>query len=118
MSDHVKRTIELIFVRDLKQFVELFSKKQKCDYLLNVTKIIKDKFGYDIVIPNKIQTFLITYEIKKLLDKAVNVRNKKYTRIIYVNSNLNLTVIKNTIDFLTIAYPNIEFILNRTTLEQ
>lgn len=109
MLENKSRKLEIVFVKDQKQFVKIFLKKQKCDYLLNVNKIIKDKFDQEIIIPNKIQSFLINYEIKKLIDKAVNVRNRKYNRIIYVNSNLTASTINNTISFLGTAYTTIKF---------
>ena len=62
-----------------------------------------------VVVPNKIQSFLINYEIKKLIDKAVNVRNRKYSRIIYINSNISPNTILNTLDFLIGAYPEVVF---------
>ena len=110
MIDSVDRTLEIIFVKDQKQFIQIFTKKQKCDYLLNVNKIIKEKFDQDILVPNKIQSFLINYEIKKLIDKAINVRNRKYNRIIYVNAGLSASNINNTVKFLNTAYSTIEFV--------
>lgn len=109
MIDNTDRSLEIVFVRDLKQFVHALNKKGKSDYLLNVTKIIREKFEQDIVVPNKIQSFLINYEIKKLIDKAVNVRNRKYSRIIYINSNISPNTILNTLDFLIGAYPEVIF---------
>lgn len=110
MIDIKDRKLEIVFVRDQKQFVQTFSKKQKCDYLLNVNKIIKEKFETEILIPNKIQAFLINYEIKKLIDKAINVRNRKYSRIIYVNSGLSQHSVNNAIKFLSSAYETIHFV--------
>lgn len=110
MIDSVDRTLEIIFVKDQKQFIQIFTKKQKCDYLLNVNKIIKEKFDQDILVPNKIQSFLINYEIKKLIDKAINVRNRKYNRIIYVNAGLSASNINNTVKFLNTAYSTIDFV--------
>ena len=110
MIDSLERKLEIVFVRDQKQFIQAFSKKQKCDYLLNVNKIIKEKFDHEILVPNKIQAFLIIYEIKKLIDKAINVRNRKYNRIIYVNAGLSVSNINNTIKFLNTAYGTIEFV--------
>ena len=103
MIDTINRVLEIVFVKDQKQFVQVLHKKCKSDYLLNVNKIIREKFEQDILVPNKIQSFLINYEIKKLIDKAVNVRNRKYSRIIYVNTVLN------TRDFLTNAYEDVKF---------
>ena len=110
MIDSVDRTLEIIFVKDQKQFIQIFIKKQKCDYLLNVNKIIKEKFDQDILVPNKIQSFLINYEIKKLIDKAINVRNRKYNRIIYVNAGLSASNINNAVKFLNTAYSTITFV--------
>ena len=109
MIENEDRKLEILFVRDQKQFINKFSKKAKSDYLLNVNKILKEKFEQDIVVPNKIQAFLINYEIKKLIDKAVNVRNRKYNRIIYVNQNLSLTSIINTLEFLNQSYCTVTF---------
>jgi hypothetical protein len=109
MIEEGVRHLEILFVRDQKQFINKFSKKAKSDYLLNVNKILREKFEQDIVIPNKIQAFLINYEIKKLIDKAVNVRNRKYNRIIYVNNSLSLTSIINTLEFLNRAYSAVSF---------
>lgn len=110
MIDTQERKLEIIFVKDQKQFIQTFNKKQKCDYLLNVNKIIKEKFEHEIIVPNKIQAFLINYEIKKLIDKAINVRNRKYNRIIYVNAGLSISSIHNAVKFLNISYDLIEFI--------
>ena len=110
MIDIKDRQLEIIFVKDQKHFVQSFCKKQKCDYLLNVNKIIKEKFETEILIPNKIQAFLINYEIKKLIDKAINVRNRKYSRIIYVNSGLSCNSITNALTFLSSAYDTIQFV--------
>jgi hypothetical protein len=110
MIDQQDRSLEILFVRDQKQFVSFYAKKQKCDYLLNVSKIIKDKFDQEIIVPNKIQAFLINYEIKKLIDKAINVRNRKYNRIIYVNNSLSVNTIDNTIRFLSAEYSTVKFI--------
>jgi hypothetical protein len=110
MIDTDDRRLEIVFVKDQKQFIQTFSKKQKCDYLLNVNKIIKEKFEQEILVPNKIQSFLINYEIKKLIDKAINVRNRKYNRIIYVNSGLSASSVNNAIKFLNTAYQSVEFI--------
>ncbi len=107
--DMEKRQIEVVFVREYKGFISAFSKKSKTDYILNVTKIVKDKFNTRFIIPNKVQSFLLNYEVKKLLDKAIKVKNKKYTRIIYLNANLSISTILNSIDFINDEYVDIEF---------
>jgi hypothetical protein len=60
-------------------------------------------------VPNKVQSFLINYEIKKLLDKAIHIKNKKYKNIIYLNSNLSITLIENAIQFIENEYYPIDF---------
>jgi hypothetical protein len=110
-----KRKISLVFVKDYKSFILTFNKKDKSDYILNVSKLIKDKFSTKFIIPNKVQSFLLNYEIKKLLDKAINVKNEKYDQIIYLNSNLSTVSILNTIDFISEEYPDFEFIYRLIT---
>lgn len=105
----IPRIIQVLFVRDQKLLLQKIQKKGKTDYLLNVTRIVKEKFEQDILVPNKIQSFLINYEIKKLIDKAVNVRNRKYQRIIYVNPNITPNAILNTVDFLNGSYEEVKF---------
>lgn len=109
MIDTETRLLQIVFVRDHKLFIQVLQKKGKSDYLLNINKIIREKFDQDIVFPNKIQSFLINYEIKKLIDKAVNVRNRKYQRIIYVNSSIGPNTVLNTVDFLNGAYEDVKF---------
>ena len=115
-----EKSINIIFVRDYKSFISAFDRKNKGDYILNVSKLIKDKFNTKFIVPNKVQSFLLNYEIKKLLDKAITVKNEKYSRIIYLNSNLSLTSILNTIDFITSEYENFKFnysLVNSNDLE-
>lgn len=109
MIEDPVRALQVVFVTDQKQFIQVFHKKGKSDYLLNVNKIMRDKFSHEIVVPNKIQAFLINYEIKKIIDKAINVRNRKYKRIVYINSNLTTNTILNTIDFLSGTYSDVQF---------
>lgn len=103
------RTIEIIFIREFKSFTSKLGKKQKDDYILNVSKIIKDKFNSKFIVPNKVQSFLINYEIKKFLDKAINIKNEKYTRIIYLNSNLSASSVQNAMSFISDEYYPISF---------
>lgn len=105
-----KRLINIVFVKDYKSFISVFDKKDKGDYILNVSKLIKDKFNTKFIVPNRVQSFLLNYEIKKLLDKAITVKNEKYSRIIYLNSNLSTATILNTIDFIESEY--LEFTFN------
>ena len=55
------------------------------------------------------QSFLVNYEIRKLLDKAIHIKNRKYRRVIYLNSNLTASVILNTIDFIEEEYADLVF---------
>ncbi len=103
------RTIEILFIREFKSFTSKLGKKQKDDYILNVSKIIKDKFNSKFIVPNKVQSFLINYEIKKFLDKAINIKNEKYTRIIYLNSNLSISSVQNAMSFISDEYYPISF---------
>ena len=104
-----ERLINIVFVKDYKSFILAFDKKDKSDYILNVSKLIKDKFNTKFIVPNKVQSFLLNYEIKKLLDKAITLKNDKYSRVIYLNSNLSITSILNTIDFINVEYLGFTF---------
>jgi len=106
------RKLKIIFIREFRSFTTVHSKKGKEDYILNVNKIIKDKFDSKFIVPNKVQSFLINYEIKKLLDKAIHIKNKKYKNIIYLNSNLSITLIDNAIQFINDEYHPIQFEYN------
>lgn len=106
MSEH---SVSIIFVREYKNFISAFNKKAKEDYVLNVNKIIKEKFKTKFIVPNRVQSFLVNYEIRKLLDKAINIKNRKYRRVIYLNSNLSASVILNTVDFIEQEYSDLVF---------
>lgn len=115
-----EKSISVIFVKDYKSFISAFERKNKGDYILNVSKLIKDKFNTKFIVPNKVQSFLLNYEIKKLLDKAITVKNEKYSRIIYLNSNLSITSMLNTIDFIGSEYESFNFnysLVNSADLE-
>ena len=111
-EDNLDRTLKIIFIREFRSFTAVYSKKSKEDYILNVNKIVKDKFNSKFIVPNKVQSFLINYEIKKLLDKAIYIKNKKYNNIIYLNSNLSITLIENAIQFIENEYSPIQFEYN------
>lgn len=105
----VRREIEVVFVKEHKFFIKKYSKKAKSDYMLNINKLIKDKLNSKFIVPNKIQAFILNYEIKKLLDKSINIKNNKYNRIIYMNSDLSISGISNTIGFLDKEYDYVDF---------
>lgn len=110
--ENINRSLKIVFIREFRSFSSIFSKKNKEDYILNVNKIIKDKFNSKFITPNTVQSFLINYEIKKLLDKAIHIKNKKYKNIIYLNSNLSITVIENAMQFISEEYYPIKFEYN------
>jgi hypothetical protein len=103
------RQVNVIFVKEYRYYIHAFDKKSKEDYVLNVSKIIKEKFNTKFIIPNPVQSFLLNYEIKKLLDKAINIKNQKYSNIVYLNSNLTYSSIINTVSFMEAEYSDIEF---------
>jgi len=103
------RELSIVFVRDYKTYVEHFSKKSKSDYALNINKIMKEKFQTEVFIPNKVQAFLLNYEISKLIDKVIKIKNQKYSRLIYLNSELSPTGILNSINFLKTTYSWVDF---------
>jgi hypothetical protein len=106
MEDH---SISIVFVSEYRHFISSFQRKSKDDYVLNVNKIIKDKFKTKFIVPNRVQSFLLNYEIKKLLDKAINIKNKKYRRVIYLNSNISTPIILNTMTFIGEEYDKLTF---------
>jgi hypothetical protein len=103
-----RRKISVIFVKEYKGFIQLFKKKSKTDYILNVSKILKDKFNSKFIVPNKVQSFLLNYEIRKLLDKAISVKNKKYSQIVYLNNQLTYSSILNAIHFIESEYTQLD----------
>lgn len=105
----MNRPIEIYFVKDLRAYTDRFGKKSKSEYVLNVNKIIREKLEADFVVPNKTQAFLLNYEIRKLIDKVINAKSKKYTRLVYLNHNLDYAVALTTIDFLINTYLTIDF---------
>jgi hypothetical protein len=104
-----EREVSIVFVREYKHYISSFGKKSKEDYVLNVNKIIKDKFKTKFIVPNKVQSFLLNYEIKKLLDKAINIKNEKYKKVIYLNSNISTSIILNTMGFIEAEYESLLF---------
>lgn len=101
--------MDIIFVKDYRSFIQNFGQKEKDSYVLNVSKLIKDKFSTKFIVPNKVQSFLLNYEIKKLLDKAITLKNEKYAKIVYLNSNLSNATVLNTIDFIEGEYEDFAF---------
>lgn len=102
-----KKKLTIIFTRYNKFVFNKYYKKQRFDYTLNIDKIMKNKIGENVLCMNKMQAFLLNYEILRLLNKVVN--DDKYTNIVYVNQNLSLTSILNFKIFLEKSYRNIDF---------
>ena len=90
-EDIATRELTIVFVRDY------------------INKIVKEKFQTEIFIPNKVQAFLLNYEISKLIDKVIKIKNQKYSRLIYLNTELSPTGILNSINFLKTTYTWVEF---------
>lgn len=109
MEEREERELTIVFAKEYKNFIQAFSKKTKEDYVLNVSKIVKDKFDTKFLIPNKVQSFLLNYEITKLLNKAINTKTKKYKRVIYLNSNLTDSSILNTMKIVEDEYSDYSF---------
>ena len=105
----MNKPIEIYFTRDQKTYIDKFGKKSKTDYLLNVNKVIREKLEADFVVPNDIQAFMLNYEIGKIIDKVLNTKNRKYTRLIYLNYNLDFAVALTTLDFMRNKYSDITF---------
>lgn len=103
------RKVNVVFVKEYRYYIHAFNKKSKEDYVLNVSKIIKEKFNTKFIVPNPVQSFLLNYEIKKLLDKAINIKNQKYSNIIYLNTNLTYSSVMNMINFISSEYSDVEF---------
>jgi len=103
------RSINIYFIKEYKHFFNKGNKKSRSDYILNINKIIKEKFNKDVYILNNIQAFLLNYEVKKLLDKAITISNEKYENVVYINSTLSLTGMINIYKFLLDAYKDIGF---------
>lgn len=101
--------MKIYFIKDQKAYTDKFGKKSKSDYVLNINKVMREKLDADFIVPNKTQAFLLNYEIRKLIDKAINIKNRKYTTLVYLNVNLNQTLVLNAIEFLKATYPTIEF---------
>lgn len=107
-----QRKINIYFVKEFKNFTSMFDKKGREDYILNVNKIIKDKFDSKFIVPNRVQSFLINYEIKKLLTKAISIKNRKYQNVIYLNSNLSIGIVRNAIQIIKGEFEDVNFVFS------
>lgn len=110
MIFNVKRDIQVVFTKEHKYVFNKDNRKEKNDYLLNVNKIKKGLFDDLPIVLNKTQVFVLNFEVQKLINKALTIANEKYTNIIYINSELDDTVLLNIIGYLEKNYTkNIHF---------
>ena len=107
-----QRKINIYFVKEFKNFTSMFDKKGREDYILNVNKIIKDKFDSKFIVPNRVQSFLINYEIKKLLTKSISIKNRKYQNVIYLNNNLSIGIVRNAIQIIKGEFEDVNFVFS------
>ena len=105
-----RRIINVYFAKEYKHVFNKNNKKSKNDYILNIDKITRERLNNEsALVLNPLQAFILNYEIKKLLDKAITISNQKYDNIIYVNAKLNVSSILNIIQFLNKTYVGSNF---------
>jgi hypothetical protein len=109
ITEIVPRVINVFFVKEYKLFFNKHNKKSPVDYVLNVDKIVEEKIVNPPIVFNSIQTFLLNYEIKKLLDKAITIVNEKYDNIVYINTMLNSSCVLNVVNYLGTTYADYSF---------
>lgn len=110
IKDLVQRVINVYFIKEYKFFFNKNNKKNPVDYVLNVDKVINEKMqDAPPLVFNSVQTFMLNYEIKKLLDKVITIVNEKYDNIVYINGRMSSTGILNVIGHLEKSYPNYRF---------
>lgn len=110
IRDMVPRVINVYFIKEYKFFFNKNNKKSPVDYILNIDKVIEEKTnGIPPIVFNNVQTFMLNYEIKKLLDKAITIVNEKYDNIIYINSNMTSGGVLNIIGHLENTYCGYSF---------
>lgn len=108
--DLIPRVINVYFIREYKFFFNKNNKKSPVDYVLNVDRIISEKTqNTPPIVFNNVQSFMLNYEIKKMLDKAVTIVNEKYDNIIYINCRMSSDGVLNIIGHLEKTYPKHSF---------
>ena len=119
IKDMLPRVINVYFIREYKFFFNKNNKKNPADYVLNIDKIVDEKTSdAPPVIFNNVQIFMLNYEIKKLLDKAITITNEKYYNIVYINGKMTQDGILNVIGHLEKTYKDYHFnyvLLDRET---
>ena len=76
-----KKDINIIFAKEFKYAINKNYKKHKHDYVLNVNKLKNNLYNGFPIVFNKVQAFLLNYEIRKMFNKALNIPNKKYNTV-------------------------------------
>lgn len=110
ITDLVPRVMNVYFIREYKFFFNKNNKKNPVDYVLNVDKVIDEKMqGAPPLVFNSVQTFMLNYEIKKLLDKVITIANEKYDNIVYINGRMSSNGVLNVIGHLEKSYPDYQF---------
>lgn len=110
IRDLVQRVINVYFIKEYKFFFNKNNKKNPVDYVLNVDKVIDEKMqGAPPLVFNSVQTFMLNYEIKKLLDKVITIANEKYDNIVYINGRMSSNGVLNVIGHLEKSYPDYQF---------
>ena len=109
ITDMVPRVINVYFIREYKFFFNKNNKKRSTDYVLNVDRVIEEKMRTTSILFNHVQTFMLNYEIKKLLDKSITITNEKYDNIVYINSRMVSGSVMNVVGHLEKTYPNYRF---------
>lgn len=103
------KNINVYFICEHKQFFNKFNKKMSGDYIISIDKLIEEKFSTRLVILNAVQSLLLNYEIRKMLDKAIRITNAKYDNIIYINADLNEVGIINIVRMMKERYTEVSF---------
>ncbi len=112
MSDpKSKRYIDIFFTKKHKFFNKLELPKTN-NYILNINSLMKEKLNTEFFVMNKIQSFVLNIEIKKCIDRSINLKNGKYDNLIYINENMNITSVLNMIKFIEATYKDIKFKYN------
>lgn len=106
-----KRYIDIFFTKKHKYFNKLDLPKSN-NYILNINSLMKEKLNTEFFVMNKIQSFVLNIEIKKCIDRSINLKNGKYDNLIYINENMNITSVLNMIRFIEATYKNIKFKYN------
>jgi len=102
------RCISVFFTKKHKHFNKLDLQKTN-NYVLNINLLIREKLNTEFFIMNNIQSFILNIEIKKCIDRSINLKNGKYDNLIYVNDNMTISSILNMITFIEATYKNIKF---------